>query len=81
MASKRQESILFHSVNRSFRGEKEELGDVNYQRNNTRENPRGNKYKLSDCKFPLTIQYTEFFFISWRLTILQHCSGSCHTLT
>ena len=22
-----------------------------------------------------------FFFISWRLITLQHCSGFCHTLT
>ena len=22
-----------------------------------------------------------FFFISWRLTTLQYCSGFCHTLT
>ena len=50
--------MLVHSVSRSFRGEKE-LGNVNYQRNNTSEIPRGNKYKYPDHKFPLTIQYTE----------------------
>lgn len=59
MASKDRNSMLVHSVNRSFRGEKE-LGNVNYQRNNTSEIPRGNKYKYPDRKFPLTIQYTEF---------------------
>ena len=25
--------------------------------------------------------FVPFIFISWRLTTLQHCSGSCHTLT
>ena len=25
--------------------------------------------------------FSLFIFISWRLIILQHCSGFCHTLT
>ena len=27
------------------------------------------------------VSFFSFIFISWRLTTLQHCSGSCHTLT
>ena len=27
------------------------------------------------------IFFLSFFFISWRLIILQYCSGFCHTLT